>query len=232
MPVLFSSASLRILFVILGCIVALAAAYFLIPGVEGEVNYAWSLAMESDTEALAGWFRGYGWWGPVAIIVFMILQMFLIIFPSWVPMVVAILGYGPWWGSLISLTGILLASVIGYLVGSQLGKDQIQVWLGEERHAKLTKAIDKYGFGGVAMFRVSPFLSTDAISFIAGLVSMPFHRYLLATLVGTLPLLATVAWFGRDIDSLKTGMYWLGGIGVLSYGVFMLLRWRKDSGEE
>ena len=74
---------------------------------------------------------------------------------------------------------------------------------------------------------MSPFLATDAVSFIAGAVGMPLRRYLLATLAGTLPLQAAIAYFGRDLAGLKAGMWWIGGLGVAAYAIFVVSRRRR-----
>ena len=220
--------SLRFVLTVALFLAAGAALYLFVPGVDEELSIAWGLAMDGDTDGLLSWFRQFGIWGPVVIVAFMVLQMFLIFFPSWLAMVVAIVGYGPWVGGAISLFGVLVAGLIGYGIGQGAAGDRMSNLLGEERYAKLRNAVRKYGFGGVALFRVSPFLSTDAISIVAGAVGMPIRRYLAATVLGTLPLLAIVGYFARDVESVERGMWWLGGVGLVGYVLFIV--WRKRKG--
>ena len=207
---------------LVGLLALFAILWFWVPGVQTELTKLWELAKASDSEGLSNWFKQFGFWGPVVIVLFMVLQMFLLIFPSWLPMLVCVEAYGPWFGSLISLAGVVLASFVGYWIGRSIGSKALESWLGEEKFSKISDLVDEYGAGGVALFRLSPFLSTDAISIVAGLLGMPFRTYLIATVLGTIPLLAIIAWFGRDISSLKTGMWWLGGFGVLSYLAFIV----------
>lgn len=215
--------------VALGLIGGVVVAYFFVPAFAAEIDVAWTYAADGDTDALASWFARYGWWGPVVVVSFFVLQMFLLFFPTWIPMVVAVIGYGPLWGSFISLAGVLAAGVVGYRIGAGGGRRTLARVLGPERHARLTTWLDGYGFAGVALFRLSPLLSTDAVSFAAGAAGMPMRRYLLATVLGTLPLLAIIAYFGRDVSGLKTGMWWAGGLGLVAFSTYAYLKRRKTT---
>lgn len=205
----------------------LVLLYFTVPVVQQTLNEGFQLAKTGDEQALAEWFEQFGIWGPVAIVLFMVLQMFLIVFPSWLPMIVATVGYGPVWGVVISVIAVAVASSIGYSLGWLFG-DQVKEWLlDESQETQLKESLSKYGFGTVVLFRLSPFLSTDAISIIAGLLGMRFVPYLLATLAGITPLAIGIAYFTEDMDRLKNGLYWLGGIGILLYGLYIWLDRRK-----
>jgi uncharacterized membrane protein YdjX (TVP38/TMEM64 family) len=209
---------------------SLVVLYFVSPTVQQTLNEGFRLAKAGDEAALAEWFEQFGIWGPIAIILFMVLQMFLIIFPSWLPMVVATIGYGPVWGVVISIVAVIVASGIGYWIGRVFGAQARERFISQEKEEEISEALEKYGFGTVVLFRLSPFLSTDAISIIAGLLGMRFVPYLLATLAGITPLALGIAYFTRDLDQLKTGLYWLGGIGILLYGLYIWLdRKRKKS---
>jgi uncharacterized membrane protein YdjX (TVP38/TMEM64 family) len=209
---------------------SLVVLYFASPSVQQTVNEGFRLAKAGDEAALAKWFEQFGIWGPIAIILFMVLQMFLIIFPSWLPMVVATIGYGPVWGVVISIVAVTVASGIGYWIGRAFGTQVRERFISQEKEEEIAKALEEYGFGTVVLFRLSPFLSTDAISIIAGLLGMRFVPYLLATLAGITPLAIGIAYFTRDLDQLKTGLYWLGGVGILLYGLYIWLdRKRKKS---
>lgn len=228
----FVPTALRATVPLLLAALTLVGVYYLVPGAQPELQEAWGYATAGDTDALAEWFGQFGWYGPAVIILFMVLQLFLVVFPSWLPMVVAVIGYGPWAGSGIGLAGVVAAGLVGYGVGHQLGARRFATWCGEDKHHRLCSIVQTYGFGGVMLFRMSPFLATDAISLVAGVVGMPLRRYLSATVLGTLPMLALIAYFGRDIESLKTGLWWIGGLGLVAYGVFILYRRYHPAGND
>jgi len=187
----------------------------------------WKVLMTGNQEKIANEIKAYGAYGIVIIILFIILQMFLIIFPSWLPMIVAALVYGIWPSILISSTGVFLASTLGYFIGIQINENALQKFVSEKVYKKLEYWVSNYGFWSVVLFRISPFLSNDAISIIAGGLKMQYAKFISATMLGIIPLATAIAFFAQDIDTLKTGMYWIGGAGVLFYVIFIIVDHKK-----
>ncbi len=204
-------------------IIGLVAAYFLSPAFKDQVQEGWSLLMQGDRRAVTEYFRSFGWWGPIVIIMFMFLQMITVVLPSWLLMVVAVLGYGPIWGTLLSIFGITLVAVIAFWIGRGLGENVLSKFIGEKTEKKMDKFLKEYGLGAVALFRLSPFLSNDAVSFAAGMLCMKFRHFLLGTLIGITPLAIALAIFSDSPDKLKNGLIWVGLGGILLYGVYVWL---------
>jgi len=93
----------------------------------------------------------------------------------------------------------------------------------EKKLAKLDYWITNYGFWSIVLFRISPFLSNDAISFAAGMLKFGYRKFISATLIGITPLIIAIAYFAQDTETLKTGMYYVGGAGLLLYGIFVYI---------
>jgi len=142
-------------------------------------------------------------------------------------MIVAALVYGIWPSILISSTGVFLASTLGYFIGIQISENALQKFISKKIYEKLEYWVSNYGFWSVVLFRISPFLSNDAISIIAGGLQMKYVKFISATMLGIIPLATAIAFFAQDIDTLKTGMYWIGGAGVLFYVVFVIIDHKK-----
>lgn len=209
-------------------ILGIAGAYFFIPDFRATIQEGWKLIKAGERDAISAWFRSFGATGPLLILLFMFLQMITVVLPSFVLMVVCILGYGPIWGSLLSVGGIVLVAAIAYWIGHALGESVLQRFVGKETEKKMQKFLDKYGLGAVAVFRLSPFLSNDAVSFVAGMLHMPFAKFTLGTLLGIVPLTVAIAFFAQSIDQLQTGLIWIGIIGIALYGVYIWLDRRKS----
>ncbi|NJW51701.1 TVP38/TMEM64 family protein [Salinimicrobium oceani] len=205
----------------------LVVLYFVHPPFKTEIDLAWEILLSEDSNRIETYVKQYGIWGPVAIIVFIILQMFLIIFPSWLPIIVGVLAYGFWWGILINLIGVGIASTIGYFIGKRFKNI-----LREERYEKWKYWIEHYSFGTVVLFRISPFFSNDAIAFIAGIFRMSYKKFMFATYAGMVPLSFAVAYFSSDLDRLENGLYWIGGVGAILYGFYVYLNYRKKKNEK
>jgi uncharacterized membrane protein YdjX (TVP38/TMEM64 family) len=215
------------LLITLGLLLGMLLLYVFSPGLQQDIEQAFAYAEQGDQEALAKWFKQFGYWGPIGIVLFMVLQMFLVVFPSWLLMIVANIGYGPVWGTLIAITAVACASSIGYLLGRSLSQPLIDRLIGRKQARKLEGLVKRYGFGIVVLFRLSPLLSTDAISIVAGALRMSYGRYMLATLAGITPLAAAIAYFSEDLERLKQGLYWLGGAGLLLYSIYIWLDLRR-----
>ncbi len=196
------------LYISLLLLASLIACYFAIPEVKDFFNEAWSVLTSNDKTRIEQWVSNFGWLGPVIIILAMVLQMFLLVIPSVLLMVVAILAYGPIWGSLIAFSAIYVASSVGYLLGNYFGPVLIERLIGQKTENKIADFIDDYGFWAVIIARLNPFLSNDAISFVAGILKMGYWKYIGATLAGIAPLTFFIAVMGKSTDSLKNGLLW------------------------
>lgn len=208
---------------ILLCLVVL---YFYYSPFQVFANQTWEVLISGDKERTHEYFKQFGIWGPLAIIVFFTLQMFLIVFPSWVPIIIAVMAYGFWLGVLISIIGVSIASTLGFFIGIKL-KSVLEKIVGEKKLNKMDFWISHYAFGSVILFRVSPLLSNDAISFIAGMLSMDYKKFMIATLAGMIPLTVAVAYFSEDISTLEDGLYWIGGAGMLAYGIYIYIDYKN-----
>ena len=210
------------LYLSLVLIAGLIACYFLIPNVQHFFNSAWQVLTSNDERRITQWVDDFGWMGPLILILAMVVQMFLIIIPSVLLMVVSILAYGPVWGSLIILAAVFAASSVGYLIGRYLGESIVLKLLGKKTEQKIEKFIKNYGFWAVIVTRLNPFLSNDAISFVGGIVRMGYWRFIGATLVGITPLTLLIAVVGKSTDNLKSGLLWGS---LVSLAVFLGYVW-------
>ena len=215
-------------YILTGSIIAgLLILYFAYPPFQDFINETWKILWSNDEDKISAHFESFGVWGPIAIIIVMILQIFLVVFPSWLPMIVAVLAYGFWGGALISIAGVFCASTIAFYIGKWLGEEHLERIMGKSKNKKVEYWVSEYGFWTITIFRISPFLSNDAISIIAGMLSMKYRKFILATMAGIIPLSFAIAYFGRNTDKLKNGLYWIGGAGILIYAIYVYIDHRK-----
>ena len=205
----------------LGIIGALALVYFLVPGVKQGLAEAWEVLMSDDQTRIQAWVNQFGWFGPLIIILAMIAQMFLLVIPSPLLMVVSVLAFGPIWGSVIILSAVFCASSVGYFIGAYLGPPVVGKILGPKGQQKVEDFIDDYGFWAIIVTRLAPFLSNDAISFVAGMLRMGYWRFIGATLLGITPLTIFIAWLGEDHERLKTGLIWASAVSIVGFGAYV-----------
>lgn len=200
-----------------GLILAVVGAYFLWPAFGETTREGWNVLLSGDQAKISGWVKQFGYWGPVFIILFMVLQMFMVVVNVVALIIIAILAYGPVWGSLIGFTGVMVASLIGYAIGYWAGSALVQKLLGEKTAKKVEEQVCRYGIWAIVIARLSPFISNDAISFIAGSTKLTFWKFIAATIGGIVPLIVLIAFLGGDIERMKTGLIWISVIGIVAF---------------
>lgn len=210
------------LYISLGIIAAIVLSYFFIPQVQQFLDDAWSVLTSDDRQRIEEWVGQFGYFGPVVIVLVMVLQMFLLVIPTWLLMIVSVLAYGPVWGSLILFIAVYLASSLGYFIGRYFGPAIVEKLIGYNTEKKISSFIDDYGFWTVVVVRLSPFLSNDAISFVGGVLKMGYWKFIGATMLGISPLIIFIAYLGGNYDRLKTGLIWAS---VISLVLFVLFVW-------
>ncbi|MHA6250251.1 TVP38/TMEM64 family protein [Pontibacter sp. CAU 1760] len=205
--------------IIIGCLVL---AYFIFPGFQAEVQKGWDALTSGDERRISNWVSQFGFWGPFFIVLAMVAQMFLLVINVVALMLVAIIAYGHFWGSLIAIGAVVVASSIGYWIGHGVGEAGVSKLIGRKTERKVTGFVEKYGLWAVMIARVSPFLSNDAVSFVAGLAKMGYFRFIGATLAGIVPLTILLAWLGEDNERLKTGLIWVSAVSLGAFVAYVL----------
>jgi uncharacterized membrane protein YdjX (TVP38/TMEM64 family) len=205
----------------------LIITYFAVPEVKDFVDNAFAVLTSRDEQRITDWVDRLGFWGPLFVILFMILQMFLIVVPSPLLMLVAILAYGPVWGVVLSVAAVLIASSIGFFIGTFLSDVTLKKIIGSKQMHKMEHYVEEYGAWAVVMTRLVPFLSNDAISFVGGILKMSYLKFITATAVGIVPLAVLLAYFGADNARLESGLLWLTGICVAVFIVYLIVKRRR-----
>jgi uncharacterized membrane protein YdjX (TVP38/TMEM64 family) len=218
---------MKLLPVIIGLIVlgVLAACYFFIPSFQQFINNAFEILTSNDEKKVKAWVSQFGMGGPLVLILIMVVQMFLFVVPNVFVMMVAILMYGPVWGSIISLAGVFGSSSVGYLIGTKLGPVTIEKLLSKRSLQKTTSFIKEYGVAAIAITRLSS-LSNDSLSIVAGALKMQYKKYILATICGITPLVVLLAIYGKNGKILKA-LIWIAVASLICLIIYVIIDNRK-----
>ncbi len=203
----------------------LGGCYCFIPGVEEWAREAYDVLTSDDEERVKEYVAQYGMWGPLTIIVAMAIQMFLFIVPNILLMMIAIISYGPVWGSLISLAGVFCASSLGYLIGRKLSPLTLRRFVSAKTQKTIGEFIHDYGVMAIMITRLSSF-SNDALSFVAGLLGMRYRNYILSTLTGISPLIITLAIYGRN-GKIEKALIWVAILSLILLAAYIIIDKRR-----
>ena len=199
--------------------------YFIIPSFQEFIKEAFDILTSDDKERISDWVAEFGMAGPIVLIVFMILQMFLFVVPNILLMIVAIVCYGPVWGAIISLVGVFASSSVGYLIGKYLGPVTVHKLISKKTQEKAGAFIKDYGVMAIAITRLSS-LSNDSLSIVAGILKMKYHKYILATLTGITPLIVLLAIYGKN-GKILNALIWIAAISLILLIIYIVIDRRK-----
>ena len=110
--------------------------------------------------------------------------------PSSIVMYVNGFVLGTFYGSVVSLTALLISSTIGYYLGSLTS-----LGFKNNDNEKARSVIEKYGPVSILITRGIPILS-EAVCIVCGYNKMPFRRYIMLNLAGYVPLCLLYAFCG------------------------------------
>jgi uncharacterized membrane protein YdjX (TVP38/TMEM64 family) len=161
-------------------------------------------------EGSVEWLAAAGSWAWVAGIVLLVGDLVL---PVPGTVVISALGYvyGVLLGGAVATAGLIGAGLIGYGAGRLLGEDFARRWLGDRDYEKGRRLFARRGGWVVALSRALPILP-EVISCTAGLVRMPFMRFVVALACGSVPmafLFSAIGTAGHDAPA------WASAFSVL-----------------
>jgi len=152
-----------------------------------------------NLDGSVAWLRNAGPWAWAVGIGLLVADLLLPV-PGTVVMSALGFIYGPWLGGLIAGAGSMAAGLAGYGVGRCFGEKSARRWLGNIDFEKGRLLFGRGGGWLVSLSRALPILP-EVITCTAGLVRMPFGKFLLALACGSLPmgfLFAIIGAAGRD----------------------------------
>lgn len=145
-------------------------------------------------QGAVGWLESAGPWAWAAGIGLLASDLVLPV-PGTVVMSALGYVYGVLLGGLAAAAGAMVAGLCGYGVGRLIGEKAARKLLGDLDFEKGKLLFARGGGWMVALSRALPILP-EALSCTAGLVRMPFGRFVISLACGSLPVGFLFAWIG------------------------------------
>ena len=184
-----------------------------------------------EAEPFKDWVEDRGAIAPIVFVLVMALSVLFAPIPNVPIFAAAGLAWGPVLGTVYSIIGMMLGSVMAFYAARLLGRKHIHRFIGRRAAARIDGLVDSFGGQVVFWARMLPIVNFDWISFLAGVTSIRFASFFFWSFLGMfLPTAVGVVAgdaIGRDIRvTLAIGAVWIGSI-VLSGSYF--LWWRRRS---
>lgn len=195
------------------------------------LHHSGALATIMDATALRARVDAMGYWGPVAIVVLMLLAILVSPIPSAPIALAAGAAYGHGWGTLYIVLGAQAGASAAFGVARLVGFETMQRWFGTRLSSGFIGSQNALT-GIVFVSRLLPFVSFDIVSYGAGLTVLSFWRFALATLAGVIPISFLLTHFGSEMGSGETTrILWsglaLGALTAIPVAVKLARDWRE-----
>lgn len=156
-----------------------------------------------DQQQLEVWLEQMGGLAPLIYIVLYTVGTLLIL-PSTPLNLTGGAIFGIWWGTLWTTIAALVAAIAAFAFTRTVGKELVSQKLTGRWRAMDTE-ISQGGLFYLFAIRLLPIIPYGIVNFGAGLTSIKFKDYLLATLFGTLPGVLPFVMLGAGITAMSEG---------------------------
>ncbi|UCF87245.1 MAG: TVP38/TMEM64 family protein [Nitrospiraceae bacterium] len=187
----------------------------------------WDLGIFLNPEYIQQWLDSFGFFAPLFYISLMSLAVVISPIPSLPLDIASGAFFGPIWGTIYSVIGASAGAVISFLISRFLGREFIERFLGG--HVNFcTSCSDRILTKFVFLSRLLPFISFDIISYGAGLTKMSLRMFVIATVIGMIPLTFIYNYFGSVLVFGKNITILSGLVMVLIF--FLVPRYLERKG--
>lgn len=150
------------------------------------------LALAADPDRFRAWVAERGWWGQLAFVGMMALQIFVAVIPGEPLELAAGYAFGAWLGMGLCLAGAALGSISVFLLVRSLGVKAVETFFPREKIMELSflKDVRRRDVLIFTLFCI-PGSPKDLLTYVSGLTNISLARWLLLTTPARIPSIIT-----------------------------------------
>lgn len=194
-------------------VAAALAAWLWFPGGRTFLQQSLTALASLDPQQVRGFIAA---WGPQAALVsfaLMILQAIVAPLPAFLITLANAALFGAFWGGALSWFSAMVGAGLCFCIARALGREVVEKLTGRAVLRSADGYFTRFGPQTILVCRLLPFVPFDPVSYAAGLTSLRFWPFMLATGVGQLPATIVYSWAG---SLLTGGTFWLAtGLSLL-----------------
>lgn len=148
--------------------------------------YGYQAGIFSSAEQLSYMISQAGIWGPLIFIFIQIIQCVIPIIPGGLSCVAGIILFGPFYGFIYNYIGILLGSLINFILARHYGKPLIETIVSKKTYNKYISLLDR-GKHFDKLFALAIFMPVapdDFLCMLAGLTKMTYKKFITIIVLG------------------------------------------------
>ena len=182
--------------VLLVIVIAAVAVYFLVPSVNKVMNKVFAMFASGDFTVVRDFVASYGAYAAVISFLLMIFQSIAAPLPAFLITFANANLFGWWQGAILSWTSAMAGAAVCFYIARILGRDVAEKLTSKSGLAQIDTFFERYGKNTILICRLLPFISFDIVSYAAGLTSMSFMSFFIATGIGQLPATIVYSYVG------------------------------------
>lgn len=224
---------------LLGIILAAVLVYILVPPVNSSINRVMKMFASGDFDVVREFVASYGAYAALASFLLMIFQSVAAPLPAFLLTLANANLFGWWQGALLSWSSAMAGAAVCFFIARILGRDAAERLTSKAGIAQIDTFFEKYGRNTILICRLLPFISFDIVSYAAGLTSMSFGSFFLATGIGQLPATIVYSYVGGMLTGgaqlLMTGLlilFALSALVVMLRKIYMDRQSTRKGGEK
>ncbi|MEG0307755.1 MAG: TVP38/TMEM64 family protein [Clostridium sp.] len=174
-----------------------------------------------DPQQLKDLILSFGSYSIIAFIILQMIQVIVFFIPGEVIQIAGGYIFGPVIGGIVSAVGIVLGSMVAYLIAKLCGKKYINKLIEKNNLTKIKKILDA-GSNNIVIFVIYfiPGIPKDVLVYVAGVSNASIKDFIIYSSVGRIPWIVASAVFGHGIHS---GNYIaMIAIGIVSGALFIV----------
>ncbi|EHG6157946.1 TVP38/TMEM64 family protein [Escherichia fergusonii] len=191
--------------VIIILLIVVLLAWALIPGVREFINSSLVAFAAVDQQGIERFIASYGTQAALVSFFLMILQAIAAPLPAFLITFANASLFGAFWGGLLSWTSSMAGAALCFFIARVMGREVVEKLTGKTVLDSMDGFFARYGKHTILVCRLLPFVPFDPISYAAGLTSIRFRSFFIATGIGQLPATIVYSWAG---SMLTGGTFW------------------------
>lgn len=205
----------------IGVIVLVLIIYFFVTPIKVMINQMIFYLSSLDIDSLKQYILSYGALAPIISFILMIVQSVAAPLPAFLITFANAALFGWVWGAVLSWSSAMAGAALCFFIAKFLGRDVVEKLTSKYAIDSIDKFFDKYGKYTILVCRLLPFISFDIVSYAAGLTSMKFLPFFIATGIGQLPATIVYSYVGGMLTGgaklFVTGLMILFALSVMIY---------------
>lgn len=205
----------------IGVLLLVIGIYLFVGPVNRFINQMIFYLSMLNLESLKQYILSFGIWAPIISFILMILQSVAAPLPAFLITFANAALFGWVKGALLSWTSAMAGAALCFYIARFLGRDTVEKLTSKFAIDSVDEFFNKYGKHTILIARLLPFMSFDLVSYAAGLTSMSFVSFFIATGIGQIPATIIYSYVGDMLTGgaklMMMGILTLSAISVLLY---------------